>query len=77
MANHSDRAKKWAEIVARAWMDETFKQKLMQNPKKVLEDNQNQHFLILPEKPKGKFSETELKSIAGGWIQCPSYASGI
>jgi hypothetical protein len=33
------KAKEWAKIVARAWVDETFKQKLLAQPLTVLKDH--------------------------------------
>ena len=29
----------WAKVVAKAWADEKFKQELLQNPEKVLQEN--------------------------------------
>lgn len=71
--------KEWAEIVAKAWMDERFKKELLSHPEKVLkeygidlpgskfkvvEDTGNTVHLVLPKKPEGNLSEHELKNIA-------------
>lgn len=71
--------KEWAEIVAKAWMDEKFKKQLLSHPEKVLkeygidtsglkfkiiEDTGNTIHLVLPKKPEGKLSQHELKDIA-------------
>ena len=70
--------KKWAQVVAKAWMDESFKKELFKNPKQVLKDNgmsfdmdckiveakQNELCFVLPAKPEGNLSEQELRNIA-------------
>lgn len=33
---NNDNAKKWQKIVAKAWMDETYKQRLLDNPNEVM-----------------------------------------
>ena len=61
-------------------MDESFKNELLSNPKKVMEENgmsfkndfnlkiveskNNEVCFVLPEKPEGSLSEEELKNIA-------------
>ncbi len=76
-----DLRKKWAQIVARAWSDEKFKEKLLKNPEQVLkeqgfelpqghkfqihEQKSKVHHLVLPEKPVGEMSEEELRKVAG------------
>ena len=75
-----DNQKKWAQIVAKAWMDESFKKKLLNDPKGVMkgaglkfdasqtiriyEAKKNEFCFVLPAKPEGNLSEEELKSIA-------------
>jgi protein-tyrosine-phosphatase len=86
MAKKNDKVtnyqKKWAEIVAHAWSDETFKQKLLNNASAVLkehgieipegktvevhEQKKNAIKLVLPMKPKGALSDAELKKLAAG-----------
>ena len=72
--------KKWAQIVAKAWMDEGFKNKLLNDPKGVMEAaglkfdashtlriyeaKKNEICFVLPQKPEGSLSEEELKNIA-------------
>ncbi len=86
MATYEENQKKWAQLVARAWMDESFKQELLSDPKQVFKDNgmtfekdcdfriveakRDEFCFILPAKPEGNLSETELKNIAaaGGTI---------
>jgi len=74
--------KLWAKVVARAWSDDLFKQKLLNHPAealkeyglaipagtnlKVLEETPKASYLILPKKPKGELSIDELKSVAAG-----------
>jgi hypothetical protein len=86
--------KKWAEIVAKAWKDKQFKAKLLSNPEQVLKDHglscppnttykivgarENEMCLILPPKPAGDLSETDLRKIAAA-NQCndpPSKCAG-
>ena len=72
--------KKWAEVVARAWIDPKFKHRLLQHPTEVLHEmgiklphnahpkvveNTHEHiYFVLPEKPKEDLSEAELRKIA-------------
>ncbi len=74
--------KNWAKVVAKAWADEKFKKRLLENPDQVLRENgidlpKDRHVKIhandsklvhftLPEKPEGDLSENELKNIAAG-----------
>jgi hypothetical protein len=67
--NQEKPGKKWQQIVARAWMDNGFKQKLLKDPMtmlkeegfeippgaevKVVENTEKQFFLVLPLKPGG------------------------
>ncbi len=78
--------KAWAKVVARAWTDEEFKQKLVKNPEKVLKDmgisipegvklelhvqTNKTMHLILPDHPRD-LSEKEMKNIAGAWTTFP------
>lgn len=75
-------AKAWAKVVAKAWVDEEFKKKLLKNPEKVLkemgiaiprgvklelhEQKAKKVHLILPAKPAGVLSEQELRAVAAG-----------
>ncbi len=81
-----DMQKKWAQIVAKAWNDEKFKEKLLKNPEQVLkehgfelpqghkfqihEEKSKIHHLILPQKPEGEISTEELKNVSGGFSLC-------
>ncbi len=77
--NLEENRRKWNEVIAKAWMDPQFKSKLLANPDQVLKEHgisakngnfkiiqarKNEYCLILPEKPEGSFSETELRNIA-------------
>jgi hypothetical protein len=67
MAELNEQQKQWAKIVAKAWADDAYKQKLLSEPAavlreagadvpagvtfKVLEAQPNENWLILPPKP--------------------------
>lgn len=84
--------KAWGKIVARAWTDEVFKQRLLKNPQavlrengveipagttyKVIEDTKEVHHLVLHEKPTEVISENQLKRIAGGLCDCADEIEG-
>lgn len=84
-----DRA--WSKIVAKAWTDEEFKEKLMNDPTETLkelgfefqpgqkielhEQGGRVVHLIFPNKPEGELSETELKKVAAGVSRWPREAS--
>ena len=73
--------KQWSLIVAKAWADEDFKDRLLSNPKavmrehglevapevqvKVLEDTDRVIHFTLPAHPSGELSEEELSPVAG------------
>ncbi len=70
----------WAKIVAKAWSDAAFKQRLIKDPRSVLkengielppsieckidEDSEKVLHLVLPKKPSGELTEESLKKIA-------------
>jgi len=74
--------KAWAKIVAKAWSDPEFKERLLEDPNGVLEshgieipagthleisENTSDTFhLTLPEKPSGELSEENLQKVAAG-----------
>lgn len=78
--NYEENQKKWAQIVAKAWIDPQFKSKLLSHPEtileehgitfqknmkcKVIEAHKNEICFVLPVKPEGNLSETELRNIA-------------
>lgn len=77
--------KKWSKVIAKAWFDESFKQKLLKNPeatcqemgigypgvKFVLHENtEKQVHLVLPPKPKEILSQEQLQKIAGAGFCC-------
>lgn len=72
----------WAKITEKAWKDAAFKQKLISDPKKVLEEfgckPKNLKYVVLentdslinltiPLKPEDILTEETLKKVAGGW----------
>jgi hypothetical protein len=77
-----DFQKKWAKMVSRAWSDEVFKKRLLQNPKEVLEENGlmipadfrikihenigKDIILVLPPNLEEDFSEEELRKVSAG-----------
>lgn len=71
--------KKWAQIVAKAWMDPQFKSKLIAKPQeilkehgladgqhvyKIIEAKKNEICFVLPAKPEGNLSDSELRTVA-------------
>lgn len=72
--------KKWAEIIAKAWIDPKFKARLLEHPRevmsemgiilphnaqpKIVENTADHFYLVLPEKPEGHLSEAELRKVA-------------
>ena len=74
--------KQWSQIVAKAWADDQFKQRLLADPAavlnelgvmvpagvtvKVVENTDTVCNLVLPGKPKGELTDAELQSVAGG-----------
>lgn len=82
---YEDFQKKWSKVIAKAWFDESFKQKLLQNPEAVLKEMGISHpgvkfevhestektcHLVIPVKPSEKLSEEALKKVAAGGCQC-------
>jgi len=73
--------KQWSLIVAKAWADDEFKNRLMSNPKAVLrehgleiapgmqvnlvEDTEDTVTFVLPPSPSGELAEEELSPVAG------------
>ena len=84
-SDQNELQKKWAKVIAKAWTDESFKEKLLKNPEKVLKEmgiefpkgaRVEMHeqkgkvvHLILPERPKGEVSEEHLRYIAAGRVR--------
>ena len=82
MSKHELFEKQWAEVIAKAWMDPKFKARLLQHPRealeemgvklphgihpKIMENTNDQVYLVLPKKPAEKLSEAELKKVAAG-----------
>jgi hypothetical protein len=76
----------WAKAIAKAWSDEKFKQKLINNPEQTLkefgieapkdyqfqihEEKNKVIHLYIPPKPEGELSEEDIKKVAGGAFGC-------
>lgn len=76
MANHEERVKRHARIVARAWQDDKYKKRLLEDPASVLadegvdippgvkiktvENTPDVMHFVLPAKPKAPMSEEEI-----------------
>jgi hypothetical protein len=77
-----EQARKYGQVVAKAWADEAFKQRLLAEPATVLreqgielpdgldvrvvENTDTIAHLVLPKPPQGELSVTELDQVAGG-----------
>jgi len=85
--NPTEQQKQYAQIVAKAWADEEFKARLLQQPVQVLrehgisvpdgvevravENTGNVVHLVLPAQPDDELSEEQLQKVSGGWCCCP------
>jgi hypothetical protein len=81
-----EQARKYGQVVAKAWADEAFKQRLLAEPATVLreqgielpdglevlmvENTEHRAYLVLPKPPRGELSATELDQVAGGTCSC-------
>ena len=86
MAEQNEQAKQWAKIVAKAWADEDYKQRLMDDPAtvlteegvdvpvgleiKVLETTDKQAWMVLPPKPEVGKIEEGVERLAAGVCMC-------
>ena len=77
--------KEYAKVIARAWVDEEFKKRLLAEPATVLAENgieipegmtvklverkENEILLVLPHRPSLELSDEDLENVAGGGIQ--------
>lgn len=73
---------KLEQVIAKAWSDPAFKQKLVNSPKEallecgislqegvnfhVVENTTSDVYFVLPNQPQGEMSESELRKAAGG-----------
>jgi|APSaa5957512622_1039677.scaffolds.fasta_scaffold17694_4 hypothetical protein len=74
----------WIQMIQKAWSDTAFKNRLLANPKDVFKENgvdipdgqeiniventvKLSHF-VLPRPPDGELSESDLKAVAGGFL---------
>jgi hypothetical protein len=81
--NKDELSKKWAKVIAKAWADERFKEKLLKNPAQTLKEmgidlpagqkieihSQSDKIihLVIPQKPKGEMNAQELKNVSGAF----------
>lgn len=79
---NEEREKKIGQLIAKAWSDDGFKQKLLSNPAETLqaegmdipagvelravENTDKLMHLVLPAKPTGELSDENLDQVAGG-----------
>src|SRR5438874_5755979 len=77
-----EQLKRWGQVVARAWRDEAYKQRLLRDPRAVLaeaglavpanlevqvhEATRTHLHLVLPPAPTEELSDAELDQVAGG-----------
>ncbi|MFC1579770.1 NHLP leader peptide family RiPP precursor [Thermodesulfobacteriota bacterium] len=82
MAEQNEQAKQWAKVVAKAWADEDYKQRLMADPVsllaeegievpegvqlKVVEATDKQAWMVLPPKPETGKIEEGKERLAAG-----------
>jgi nitrile hydratase len=86
MADRGEQEKQWAKIVAKAWADEDYKQRLLDDPKavlaaegielpdidiKVVEATEKQAWMVLPPKPADGEIEQEQERISAGTSVSP------
>jgi hypothetical protein len=76
-----EQARKWGQVVGRAWSDEAFKRRLLAEPVtalrergmevRVVENTSTVTHLVLPARPaEGELSEEQLERAAGGKCNC-------
>lgn len=79
---NEEQRKKYAEVIAKVWSDESFKKKLIESPKetlkemgfeipsnisiKVCDESDGTFYLIIPKKPESELSDEKLRQISGG-----------
>ena len=84
--------RKISKIIAKAWIDDGFKQRLQSDPAKTLKaegvevspgiefrtvvDTARVRHLLLPLKPTGELSVEQLEEAAGGCCVCRCYTTG-
>ena len=83
MAQGDEQAKAYGRVVARAWQDEDFKGRLLEDPEvalveigievsaghevRVVEDTERVTHLVIPPSPGEELSEEQLDRVAGGF----------
>jgi hypothetical protein len=72
----------WGKVVAKAWSDDLFKNRLLAEPEtvlhengielrpgasvKIVEDTADMRHLVLPPRPSGELTDDELAGVSGG-----------
>ena len=80
-AQRSNSARRWGRIVAQAWVDEAFKERLLAEPKAVLQEYgiqvpassgvrvlelpEQAAYFVLPPRPRGELTDEQLDQIVG------------
>ena len=84
MAEQNEQAKQWAKVVAKAWADEDYKQRLMTDPASILteegmevpegvqisvvEATEKQAWIVLPPKPESGEIAEAAERLAAGGL---------
>jgi hypothetical protein len=84
MAEQNEQAKQWAKIVATAWADEDYKQRLLEDPASVLteegmevpegielnvvEASEKQLYMVLPPRPEEGNIKEGAERLAAAWF---------
>ena len=86
MVKQNENQKQWAKIVAKAWADEDYKQRLLADPTSVMKEEglevpegvkfkcveatKSKTWLVLPPKPDGRVEEGEERLAAFNGLFC-------
>jgi hypothetical protein len=87
-----EEARQWSQVVARAWSDEAFKQRLMAEPSAVLreagievpagrqvrvvEDTEQVVHLVVPQRPRD-LSDEQFDQVAAGHVRIAVYKKPV
>lgn len=74
----------YSKVIAKAWSDPQFKEKLLKNPESTLqaegfeipqgtkiilhENTDKELYLVIPQKPEGELTDEQLEAVSGGLI---------
>jgi Nitrile hydratase, alpha chain len=78
----ADQTKRWSQIVAQAWADGAFKERLLADPRTVLQEHgisiptgrgvrvleppEHAVYFVLPPRPRGELPDEQLDRVVGG-----------